>query len=133
MLLCNETFNFSNELPLADRQAALEILMDCPFGPSPLLNEEKKRISAEYLTTVLNAEKVVKESNHEISQKDIWYELLTKENLYKNCKKLNAFALRFLNRSFNEAIVEEEVSSLKNISTERRPLQQKTTEMLEFI
>ena len=133
MLLCNETFNFSNELPLADRQAALEILMDCPFGPSPLLNDEKKRISAEYLTTVLNAEKVVKESNHEISQKDIWYELLTKEPLYKNCKKLNAFAILFLNRSFNEAIVEVEVSSLKNISTERRPLLQKTTEMLDFI
>ena len=43
------------------------------------------------------------------------------------------FALLFLNRSFNEGIVEVEVSSLKNVSTERRPLNQSTVEMLNFI
>ena len=43
------------------------------------------------------------------------------------------FALLFLNRSFNEGIVEVEVSSLKNVSTERRPLNQSTVEMVNFI
>ena len=43
------------------------------------------------------------------------------------------FALLFLNCSFNEGIVEVEVSSLKNVSTERRPLNQSTVEMLNFI
>ena len=38
-----------------------------------------------------------------------------------------------MNRSFNEGIVEVEVSSLKETSAENRPLLQKTTEMLNFI
>ena len=52
---------------------------------------------------------------------------------FKHCKRLNAFALRFLNCSFNDGIIEVKVSSLKSISTGKRPLQQKTTEMLNFI
>ena len=63
----------------------------------------------------------------------IWYKLLTDEKLFSNCKKVNEFALRFLNRSFNEAVVEVEVSNLKEISSEKRPMIQKTTEMLNFI
>ena len=63
----------------------------------------------------------------------IWYKLLTDEKLFSNCKKVNEFALRFLNRSFYEAVVEVEVSNLKGISPEKRPMIQKTTEMLNFI
>ena len=55
------------------------------------------------------------------------------DSYYKHCKKVNAFALRFLNRSFNEAVVEVEVSNLKQTSTETRALKQRTTEMLNFI
>ena len=50
-----------------------------------------------------------------------------------DCKQVNFFALKFLNRSFNEAVVEVEVSNLKQQSTESRSLLQKTTEMLNFV
>ena len=45
-----------------------------------------------------------------------------------DCKQVNLFALKFLNRSFNEAVVEVEVSNLKQQSTESRSLLQKTTD-----
>ena len=50
-----------------------------------------------------------------------------------DCKQVNFFALKFLNRSFNEAVVEVEISNLKQQSTESRSLLQKTTEMLNFV
>ena len=68
-----------------------------------------------------------------ISATQIWFELLSNERYFKNCKKFNAYALKFLNRSFNEGIVEVEVSSLNKISSESRPLQQQTTDKLNFI
>ena len=45
----------------------------------------------------------------------------------------NAFALQLINRSANEGIVEVEVKSIKEISSEKRPLQNKTSEQLNFI
>ena len=33
--------------------------MDCPFGSTPLLDDEKARISSEFLTIILNAEKAL--------------------------------------------------------------------------
>ena len=111
--------------------------MDCQAGPSPLLTEEKNRLSAEYITLCINdetiASKLKTESGKNASQNDVWYALLTHEDYYKNCKKVNAFALKFLNRSFNESVVEVEVSNLKQTSTENRSLLQKTTEMLNFV
>ena len=40
--------------------------------------------------------------------------------------------MKFLNRSFNEGIVEVEVSSLNKISSESRLLQKQTTDKLNF-
>ena len=59
--------------------------------------------------------------------------MLTEEDYYKDCKKVNAFALKFLNLSFNESVVEVEVSNLKQTSTESRSLAQRTTKMLNFV
>ena len=60
--------------------------------------------------------------------------LLTEEKYYGNCKQINAFALWFLNRSLNECVVDVEVKSLNNTSTDNRPLdKKKTTQMLNFI
>ena len=132
LLMSDDCFNFAKELTQVERQSSLKALMECPTGPIPLLPEEKTRISAEYVTFILNAEKAAA-LQEENGQVQLWYELLTNETYYKHCQKFIAFALLFLNRSFNEAIVEVEVSSLKNISTEKRPLLQKTTEMLNFI
>ena len=46
---------------------------------------------------------------------------------------MNGFALTFLNGSLNEAVVEVEVASLNETSTERRSLSQESTKMLNFI
>ena len=111
-----------------ERKEAFQKLMECQAGPNPLLTEEKKRLSAEYVTLRINAQTVTSklmgsgESEKKVSQNDVWYELLT-----------NFFALKFLNLSFNEAVVEVEVSNLKQQSTESRSLLQKTTEMLNFV
>ena len=108
--------------------------MECQAGPNPLLTEEKKRLSAEYVTLRINAQTVTSklmgsgESEKKVSQNDVWYELLTNPDMYMDCKKVNFFALKFLNRSFNEAVVEVEVSNLKQQSTESRSLLQKTTD-----
>ena len=106
--------------------------MECQAGPNPLLTEEKKRLSAEYVTLRINAQTVTSklmgsgESEKKVSQNDVWYELLTNPDMYGlDCKQVNFFALKFLNRSFNEAVVEVEVSNLKQQSTESRSLSKK--------
>jgi len=55
----------------------------------------------------------------------VWYRLLTDERFFKSCKKVNDFALKFINSSPNEAVVEVEVSNIKDITSEKRPLLQK--------
>ena len=65
--------------------------------------------------------------------KDMWYVLLTEEAFYKNCKYVNNFSLKFLNRSFNECIVESEVSSIEAIEAKGRPLKQENVDKLNFI
>ena len=113
--------------------------MDCKSGPDTLLQEYRTRLSAEYITLCLNADEVTKQLKakaqkpDDICHKDIWYKLLTDETIYRHCKLVNGFALKFLNRSLNEAVVEVEVASLNETSTERRPLSTESTKMLNFI
>ena len=65
---------------------------------------------------ITNVEAVTKSSkNKKVPKNYVWYQLLTDEKLFSKCKKVNEIALRFLNRSFNEAIVEVEVPNLKEI------------------
>ena len=135
---CNNAFNFQNGLVIQERKVSFENHMDCKCGPNPLLEEERNRLYSEFVTLCLNAEQITtklkaQNPDNPIIHKDVWYELLTNENMNKHCKNVNAFALTFLNRSFNEAVVEVEVANLNDTSTERRPLAQKTTEMLNFI
>ena len=63
----------------------------------------------------------------------LWYVLLTEENYFKNCKFVNHFCLHFLNRSFNECIVEFEVSSVGEIQPSSRPLKDENAEKLNFV
>ena len=59
--------------------------------------------------------------------------ILTEETFYFQCKKFNQFALKIINRSANEGIVEVEVKSIKDISTSARALKNVTTERVNFI
>ena len=136
---CQKAFDFKNGLVIQERKAAVDSLMDCKSGPDPLLEEYRKRLSSEYITMCLNADEVTKQLKakaqkpDDICHKDIWYKLLTDETIYRHCKLVNGFALKFLNRSLNEAVVEVEVASLNETSTERRPLSTESTKMLNYI
>ena len=44
---CNDAFNFSEEKSHEERTRAFVALMDCPFGPFPLVEDEKERLKAE--------------------------------------------------------------------------------------
>ena len=63
--------------------------MDCKSGPDTLLQEYRKRLSAEYITLCLNADEVTKQLKakaqkpDDICHKDIWYKLLTDETIYR--------------------------------------------------
>ena len=99
--------------------------MDCKRDPDPLLQEDRKRLSAEFVTLCLNADEVIKQLKAKVQKpdkilhKDIWYKLLTDEAIYRHRKTVNGFVLKCLNRSLNEAVVEVEVASLNELSTER--------------
>ena len=68
-----------------------------------------------------------------MNQTDLWYRLLTNEEYYSNCQNFIAFAIRFLNRTFNETIVETEISTLEDIENKKRPLNRDTSVKLDFI
>lgn len=134
VVLCNNSFNFRNDLEIADRKESFKQLMDMPHGINTLLADEKLRLMSEYLTLYTNAMEVSKElSGDGFKIEQLWYILLTKENYYNNCKFINHFALQFFNRSFNECIVESEVSSVEAIQTSERPLKDENAEKLNFI
>ena len=88
LICCEEAFNFGNDLEQQERKEAFQKLMECQAGPNPLLTEEKKRLSAEYVTLRINAQTVTSklmgsgESEKKVSQNDVWYELLTNPDMY---------------------------------------------------
>ena len=51
------------------------------------------------------------------TQTELWYLLLTEEDFSSNCQHFISFAISFLNRSFNEPVVEPEVSSIEDVET----------------
>ena len=129
---------FSSYSELCSLYNVYYISGDCKSGPDPLLEEYRKRLSSEYITLCLNADEVTKQLKakaqkpDDICHKDIWYKLLTDETIYRHCKLVNGFALKFLNRSLNEAVVEVKVASLNETSTERRPLSTESTKNVEL-
>ena len=128
-----KAFNFDSSETNETKISALNILLDLPVYPHKLVQEEKDRIRAEFLSFLINGEKVKESSTKKLTQTELWYILLTEEHYYKQCYFFNAFALQLINRSANEGIVEVEVKSIKEISSEKRPLQNKTSEQLNFI
>ena len=51
--------------------------------------------------------------NATFTLEQIWFELLTEEMYYNNCKLINLMALKFLNRSYNECIVNQTFPALE--------------------
>ena len=137
LVLSERALNFTNDFEYPDRQASFEQLLNESHGVTPLLDNEKDRLKAEYVTLHLNAMMVSKKLNEEgyidLKAERIWYLLLTDEKYYHSCKFLNYFCLKFLNRSINECIVEAEVSNVESIQTSGRPLKDVNAQKLNFI
>ena len=136
LILCDEAFNFESDISNEKRKNSFDKLMECPSGPNPLLKDEKYRLKSEFTSFLLNAKRAsdsLKIANPNYTQSDLWYRLLTEEKYYKDCVHFNAFAVKFINRTFNETIVESEVSSLEDIETKKRPLKHENSVKLNFI
>ena len=43
LINCNDAFYFSDGKSDEERTRALNLLLDCPFGPSPMVENEKKK------------------------------------------------------------------------------------------
>ena len=135
VILCYNSLDFQNSLEFAERKQSFQKLMEMPFGINPLLNDEKERLQAEYVTLHRNALTVIEKlrGDEAVKLEQVWYMLLTEKDYYNNCKFVNNYVLMFLNRSFNECIVESEVSSVEDISTSSRHLKDENVEKLNFI
>ena len=132
MKLCEKCLNFENDLEFPERKESFVQLLEFPCGINPLVNDEKVRLIAEYATLHQRVLHELK-GDDALKLESLWYVLLTEEEYYKNCKFANHFCLHFLNRSFNECIVESEVSSVGEIQTSSRPLKDENAEKLNFI
>ena len=107
------------------------------YGINPLLDDEKQRLCAEYVTLHKNAMTVLEDlkgdSETKFKLEKVWYVLVNEERYYRNCKFVNFISLKLLNRSLNECVVESEVSSVEHIQTSDRPLKDENAEKLNFV
>ena len=136
VVLGEKCFNFINDSDFDQRRESFSKLLDTPHGINPLLSDEKERLLAEYVTLHMNAMRVIGDLKHENSEftlEQVWYALLTEEMYYKNCKFINFISLKYLNRSYNECIVESAVSNVEEIDRKDRPLKDENVEKLNFI
>ena len=136
LISCGEAFSFNNGFLKDARMIAFDNLLDCPAGQTPLLDNEKQRLKAEFLIFTLNvpdASATLNAEKNSFTQTELWYKLLTNEEYYSNCHNFIAFAVRFLYRTINETIAESEVSSLEDIETKKRHLEHDTSVKRNFI
>ena len=105
-------FDFLNDLVFEERIECFAKLLEIPFGINPLLSEEKQRLKFEYTTLHLNALNVVSTSKWVM----VMVCAINGKGYYNNCRFVNRFAIQFLNRSFNECVVESEIAAFVQIA-----------------
>ena len=112
LILCDNSFNFLNDLDTFDRKLSFEKLLDMPYSVKSLDSNERTCLITEYLTFLFNAREVVEELNGG-TIKQVWYKLLTIVYYFKTCKFINHYALQLLTRSFNGALWKPRCRRLK--------------------
>ena len=90
LVLSERALNFANDLGYRERQESFDKLLNAPQGLlSPLLDDEKNRLNAEYVTLHLNAMVALKglkeDSESKFKAERVWYILLSEEKFYRNC------------------------------------------------
>ena len=71
--------------------------MDQPVSPHRLDNKDRARLSEEFKSLYLAANE--KMQSGKITQEELFYFICTEEKVYRYCKKILAFGLRFLSRT----------------------------------
>ena len=73
-----------------------------------LIAEEKQRLLEEYQTLHILCSNLV--AKHGLTHEKLFYKVCTDPALYKDCKMVIRFSLRFLSKTTNECVVETLVS-----------------------
>lgn len=91
--MSEKALNFSKKLK-RDRTEAFVEFLEVSYCVNPLLDDEMRRLTSEYVTLHKNAVIILgtqKQDKIELKPENIWYTLLTDESYYRNCKVINYF------------------------------------------
>ena len=130
--LSEKCFDFLIDIDECVRHDSFSDLLEIPFSPHSLKEDEKNRLKEEYRTLCLIAKDINKKEKFKFIEQ-FWYLLLTSENYFKHIKFLLKFALRPLSRTYNETILESFFSKVKDTDDAGKPLKYETVEKLCFI
>ena len=111
------------------RLSSFEQLLEEEISLHSLSSADKVRLKDEYTSLSL----VAKSQNQMLTQEDLFYSICTEEKSFRHIKRVLAFSLRFLSRTFNECIMESFFSKVKDTDEAGRLLKHETVEKLCFI
>ena len=120
----SSTVKAKNGLVIQEWKIAFNSLMDCKCGPNPLLQEDRNRLSAEFITLCMNVDDITEKNKSQGTKpRQNTTQMYLVQTFYwrsyvSALQTCECFALKFL----NEAVVEVGVASLNETSTERRSL-----------
>ena len=103
-------------------------------SPHSLTEKEESVLRDEYVSLILVIESVMSGMpDKKTPMEDILYKVYTEPSLYSNSKKVLAYSLRWLSKTFNESNCESFFHALKDIDESGKPLNFETVEDLCFI
>ena len=131
LLLCEDCFDFPNNLSLEKREASFAELLEIQLSPFTLDSSDKKRLKEEYKTLCMIAMGELAKTR--MNAEALLYKIFTEENLYRHCKKVISYALRPLSITFNECVVESLFSQILNTDEAGKPFLVETVDNICFI
>ena len=100
-------------------------------SPYSLTEKEESVLREEYATLILVIKSVMSEMPEKTPMEDILYRVYTEPSLYSMSKKVQAYALRWLSKTFNESNCESFFHALKE-NDSGKPLNFEIVENLCF-
>ena len=132
--LVETCFDFKKDIPASERKEAFSKLLNIKNSPHSLTEKEESVLREEYASLILVIESVMSGMpDKKTPMEDILYKVYTEPSLYSNSKKVLAYSLRWLSKTFNESNCESFFHTLKDIDDSGKPLNFETVEDLCFI
>ena len=121
--LVETCFNFKKkDLQKSERNEAFEKLVKINNSPYTLTEKEEVALKEEYVTLQLVIQSVVDNMTEKATMEDVMYRIYTEFSLYSNSKRVLAYALRWLSKTFNEGNCESFFHALKETDESGKPL-----------